>query len=96
MNAIKLNDQLSFSVEQEEKRLRLIVSNDQEELVCHKSNRNEIERFFRTENNHLFKGRLQLGKNGNHISIIVKDKIAGVINLVEFERLVNTANPISI
>jgi hypothetical protein len=88
MDRINLSDQLSFSVEQEERRLRLIVFNGDVELVCHKADRAKIQRFIMADKSHLFKGRLQLDKTRNHISISVKGQIAGVIGLSEFESLV--------
>jgi|GEM_PF-2237089 len=45
VNKIKLNDQLSFSIKQGGKRLCLIVSKNNEELVCHKVTRNELTKF---------------------------------------------------
>jgi hypothetical protein len=41
MNTIPLTGQLSFAVNQEEKRLRLIVFNGDDELVCHKAGHSE-------------------------------------------------------
>ena len=46
MNGLKLNEQLSFSIEQEERGLRLVVSDGSGELVCHKVNRNELKSSF--------------------------------------------------
>lgn len=89
MHIINLNDQLSFAIATEEKRLRLIVFNGDEELVCHKADRTAIKQFILTEKTHLFKGRLQLDKTGNHIRVNVKGKTAGIIGLTEFERLIS-------
>jgi len=89
MNRIKLNDQLTFSIEKEEKRLRLIVSESGDELVCHKTDRNELTKFIQSADSHLFKGRLQLDKKGENVFIYLKGDIAGVIDLSEFERLMN-------
>jgi hypothetical protein len=89
MDRINIGDQFSFLVEQEERRLRLIVFNGDEELVCHKADRAKIQRFIMADKSHLFKGRLQLDKTGDHIRISVKGKTAGIISLSKFEKLVN-------
>jgi hypothetical protein len=89
MNTIPLTGQLSFAVDQEEKRLRFIVFNGDDELVCHKADRAELNRFIQTDANHLFKGRLQLYKKGDHVIVNVKGNIAGIIGLTEFEKLIS-------
>ncbi|HEY9004319.1 MAG TPA: hypothetical protein VIM89_23385 [Mucilaginibacter sp.] len=89
MNRIKLDDKLSFFIEQEEKRLRLIVFNNNEELVCHKANPIDLKRFIESEEGHLFKGRLQLDKKDGSIFLSVKGDTIGAIDLPEFERLIN-------
>ena len=96
MHRINLNDQLSFTIEQGEKRLRLIVLNGDEELVCHKATQAELQQFIKADKSHLFKGRLQLDKTGAHIGISVKNKTAGAIHLKEFQNLIDSAIPINI
>jgi hypothetical protein len=89
MNRINLGHQLSFSIEPEVQRLRLIVSDDGEELVCHEVDRNQLEKFAHATEGHLFKGRLQLDKKGGDVLISVKGDTVGIIALSDFERLVN-------
>jgi hypothetical protein len=90
MNSIKLNDDLFFSIEREEKRMRLIVSNSNEVLVCHKVNRNELKKFVRATTSHLlFKGRLPLDKKDAHIFVNIKGNVVGEVNRSEFEELAN-------
>ena len=87
MNRINIGDQFSFSAEREEKRLRLIVFNGDKELVCHKAGQAQIQKFIMADKSHLFKGRLQLDKTDDRISISIKGKTEGVIGLSEFESL---------
>jgi len=89
MNTILLTGQLSFAVDQKEKRLRLIVFNGDDELVCHKADHSELKGFIQADVGHLFKGRLQLDKKNDHIVINVKGNTAGIISLTDFERLIN-------
>ena len=89
MNTIPLTGQLSFAVDQEEKRVRLIVFNGDNELACHKAGHSELKRFIQADTGHLFKGRLQLDKKNDHIFINVKGSTAGIISITDFERLIN-------
>jgi len=89
VNHIKLNDQLSFAVGRENKRLRLIVFDGSHELVCHKASKTELEYFIKAETAHLFKGRLQLDKSDNHITIHVKGTVMGIIEQDDFVKLIN-------
>ena len=88
MSHIKLGDRLTISIEKEN-RLRLIVFDGSEELVCRKVNPSELKKFIQAENGHLFKGRLQLDKKDDNIFVSIKGAKTGVIALPEFEDLIN-------
>ena len=79
MDVIKLNDQVSFGIKQENKRLRLVVFEGGAELVCRKTSRTELVEFIRAETGHLFKGRLQLDNSGGYICVLVKGLQAGIV-----------------
>lgn len=57
---IKLNGDYSFGVEESGKNLRLIVYNNGVEKVCRKYSPKKLRDFLQSNDNQLFKGRLQL------------------------------------
>jgi len=89
MDVIKLNDQLSFGIEQEDKHLRLVILEGGAELVCRKTNGTELVKFIRAENGHIFKGRLQLDNSGGYISVVVKGMQAGVVEANQIAAFLN-------
>jgi len=80
MITLKINGRYSFAVERYDKRLRLIVLDGINELVCRKVTKKELAAFLNNDEDHLFKGRLQLGKVGNDIVVNVKGNELGLIN----------------
>lgn len=89
MDIIKMDDGYSLAVDVENKRLRLIVLNGDNELVCHKTTVSEVNRFLQQADAHLFKGRLQLDKTGDRIAIMMKGAIIGSIHESEFAMLLS-------
>lgn len=79
MNIVKLSEDYSLAIEVEGKRLRLIVFEDEEELVCRKTTAKELNQFLSGTENILFKGRLQLRKNAGQILIQVRGEVIGLI-----------------
>jgi hypothetical protein len=79
MNSLKLNAPFSLGIEIDKKRARLIVYNNGVEEVCRKEYLNKFTRFISSEDERLFKGRLQLFKHEGGIGIEVKGKYAGTI-----------------
>ncbi len=84
MALVKLNDDMVFTIERTEKRVRLIVYKGGVENVCRMETFKNIERFILSDEDRIFKGRLQLHKNVAGIGIIVKGKLTGTINAKEF------------
>jgi hypothetical protein len=84
MNPVKLNEDMVFTVDRCEKRVRLIVYKGGVENVCRKETFKNIERFILSDEDGIFKGRLQLHKNIAGIGIKVKGKLIGTINAKEF------------
>ena len=80
MEVIKLEENYSFAIEPLGKRVRLVVYLSDVEKVCRLETRKKLEKFLLSDENHLFKGRLQLAKTGPAISIMVKDQAVGVIS----------------
>jgi hypothetical protein len=80
MKEIKLNNELSLFFEPLNKRVRLVVSENGEELVCRKETIKNLNNFLKTEESHLFKGRLQLDKKEANIYVILKNEIIGMIS----------------
>jgi hypothetical protein len=89
VNSIKLNGHLFLTIEPDNKRLRLIVSDGEVELVCHKTTLPELKRSLQQTDEHLFKGRLQLNKSGDEIVVILKGEAAGRVSSSEFGRFVD-------
>jgi hypothetical protein len=84
MTMFKLDDELSFAIERCEKRARLIVYKNGVENVCRKETFGNLKRFVESNRGHIFKGRLQLNKNGESVGVEVKGKLIGIIKAEEF------------
>ncbi|HAL81829.1 MAG TPA: hypothetical protein DCO83_06000 [Mucilaginibacter sp.] len=91
MIAIKLNNELLFSIEPHKKRVRLIVHNGEVENVCRIIDLKTLEHFILSDEKSLFKGRLQLHKNIAGLGIEVKGKIAGMIKTEDLINCVEEA-----
>lgn len=84
-----LDDNIILETEIEDGKLRLIITKNNEELVCHKATLKEINQFLAGEERSLFKGRLQLIKDQENILIKVKNEIMGVIDNNVFHKFIN-------
>jgi len=89
MQRLKLNGHFSLGVEAENKKLRLVVFNNGEEYVCHKTTTGEFTKFIKGDTEQLFKGRLQLLKNNDNILVKIKGNVEGVVNGEELGRLIS-------
>ncbi len=78
MQLLNFDTNFSLGVEPDDKKIRLIVYRNDQELICRKTTLTEIKRFLDGTEERLFKGRLQLLKDGNHILIKAKNEIAGI------------------
>ncbi|MGN6178296.1 MAG: hypothetical protein ACTHNW_03895 [Mucilaginibacter sp.] len=85
---LKINNDLSLAVEAENKKLRLIIFSNGEELVCHKTTTGQLTNFFNSDADQLFKGRLQLLKNNDTILVKVKGNIEGMIRGEELNKMI--------
>jgi len=86
---MKLLDNMILGVEKYDSRVRIIVSNNGEELVCRKERLSTLYKFLDLEKGEAFKGRLKLRKKENYIEIIVKNNVVGHINAEELRAKIN-------
>ncbi|KQC01080.1 hypothetical protein [Pedobacter sp. Hv1] len=89
MQKIILNNELTLSFEPLGKRVRLVVSTTANELVCRKETIKNLTSFLKLEENHLFKGRLQLNKHGDIIELNIQNKPTALISSKDFEQILN-------
>lgn len=96
MTLLKLDHGFSFAIEHYEKRVRLIIYKDGVENVCRRESFKNLERFIWSNEESIFKGRLQLRRNSEGIVLVVKGKIVGKMTTEEFasylEKVKNTSN----
>ncbi len=85
MTTITLSPNHTFSIEPYEKlRVRIIVSENREELVCRKESVYKLKQFLALDEGRAFKGRLQLVKRGDSIAVEVKGEVLGDITVEQF------------
>ncbi|TKC02538.1 hypothetical protein [Pedobacter cryotolerans] len=92
MRQIILNEKLTLAFEPLGNKLRLIIFDAGEELVCRKEKHKNLQHFLAEEQAHIFKGRLQLKKIGGIIEVLVKNKSIGVISSNSFEEVLDAFN----
>ena len=80
MPTLPLTNNYTFAIEPiTNRRVRLIVYQNDEELVCRKENLKQLNEFLSTDEARAFKGRLQLLKHGDDIAVEVKGELVGNI-----------------
>jgi len=89
MNFIKLGNNHTFSVEFYGKKIRLVVYEDDVEKVCRKSTIKSLKDFIQSDENHRFKGRLQLSKTGGKTVVLVKGISIGNFGDEDWEKLIS-------
>lgn len=92
MQPIILNEQLTLLFEPNHKKVRLVVLQADEELVCRKETIKKLQQFLSVKQAHIFKGRLQLSKNEDVIEVLVKQNSAGIISSNTFKKVLETMN----
>jgi len=85
MDPISLSTGHSFAIERYEKRLRLIVYKNGEEYVCRKESRKLFNDFLNANEAKAFKGRLQLSKHNNDITVEVKGEVIGMVSAADMK-----------
>lgn len=92
MPALPLTKNYTFGIEPvTNRRFRLIVFKNGEELVCRKENLKQLEDFLNNDEARAFKGRLQLYKHQNDIAVEVKGETVGTLHKADFEAYLKTA-----
>ena len=86
MLPLALNNGFQLSLERFEKRVRVIVTNDNAEFVCRKESFKNLETFLQSGKSHIFKGRLQLYKDINDVHVKAKGETLGKIPAVQLEK----------
>ena len=89
MHQIILNEKYTLSFEQSGKKIRLIISAADEELVCRKETLKNLKNFLLKDQFRLFKGRLQLNKLNDIIEVIMKNKPIAIVSAGNFEHVIN-------
>ncbi|WP_231424280.1 hypothetical protein [Pedobacter sp. Leaf250] len=85
MGTINLQSDFKLSFEKLPRTIRLIVSKNNEEWICRKEKLKNLYSFAEVDQEHLFKGRLQLLKSDGKINIQVKDELIGAISNEAFK-----------
>jgi len=90
MSRLQFNNNFSFDIQPYEKRLRLIVYDNTEEYVCRKESFSNLQKFIDTPTAHIFRGRLQLYKEGAEIRVEAKGAHVGTVSLDDFRNRLAT------
>lgn len=89
MQQIILSEKLTLSFEPRGKKVRLIISEADEELVCRQETLRKLGDFVAVEQLHIFRGRLQLKKNNDIIEIIMNHKPIAIVSANNFKETLN-------
>lgn len=84
-----LNRNSEFVVEPNNGKIRFVVHENGNESVCRIEGKKSIELFLASSEARIFKGRLQLYKYKNEITVEVKGEPIGILSAKEFEELLN-------
>jgi hypothetical protein len=79
MNLIELDNNYTFGIESQGKKARLVVYKGGVENVCRQETLKNLTKFIQSDENHLFKGRLQLHKSPGGINVMVKGDLIGTL-----------------
>jgi len=86
MSTLPLTQNYTFGIEPvTNRRFRLIVYKDGEELVCRKENLQQLQQFLNTDEAKAFKGRLQLYKHNNDVTVEVKGQLIGTLHAADIK-----------
>jgi len=85
MESISLINDFKLSFERLPHTIRLIISKSDEEWGCRKEKLKNLLVFAEVDNEHLFKGRLQLFKSDGEIDIRVKNELIGTVSNKAFK-----------
>lgn len=89
MQKIILNEKLTLAFESLGEKLRLIIFEVDEELVCRKETLTNLQHFLAEDHAHIFRGRLQLKKKDSVIEVLMKQKTVGLISSSTLKETLN-------
>ncbi|QNN44564.1 hypothetical protein [Pedobacter roseus] len=89
MESINLENNLKLSFEKLPHTIRLIISKTDEEWVCKKETLKKLFEFVNIDQAHVFKGRLQLIKIDDRITIQIKNENISTISAKTFKEVLN-------
>jgi hypothetical protein len=87
MVQFKLPGKNILMIEQEDKKLRLVISSGASELACRKVTPSALKRLLASAETSLFKGRLQLHKSNAAVVVVLKGEDMGIVALTELEEM---------
>ena len=86
MSTLRIAQNYAFGIEPvTNRRFRLIVFKNGEEVVCRKENLKQLKDFLNTDDAKAFKGRLQLYKHRDDIAVEVKGQPIGTLHKADIE-----------
>ena len=86
MDTITLREGYNLRMEPCKKKVRIIITRDNEEYVCRMETMEKLKAFAALKEANIFKGRLQLYKEAGLINVVVKNKAAGIIDENSFDQ----------
>jgi len=89
MESIYLQNNLKLSFEKLPHTICVIISKNNEEWVCKKERLRKLLEFVNIDEAHIFKGRLQLIKMNDHITLQVKNENISTILTKTFIEVLN-------
>jgi len=84
METINLQNDFKLSFKKLPHTIRLIILKNDEEWVCRKEKLKKLFEFAEIDQEHLFKGRLQLFKSEDKVHVKVKNEFIGTILIEVF------------
>jgi hypothetical protein len=92
MEIIKLSNNLLLTIEADNKKLRLVITDGLTDLACRKETPGNLHRFLAGEQSSLFKGRLQLHKSTGDIAVVLKGTLVGLVPIASFTKQVDPSD----
>ena len=81
MILISLDNNQSLGIEKYDNRVRLVIVQNANEKACRKEHLKTIQHFLTNTDSTLFKGRLQLRKHSDNLSVLLKGECIGQISV---------------
>lgn len=82
----RLTKNYTFSFETEGKKVRLVILDQDDEQACRRESGKKLLDFLSMDESQAFKGRLRLLKQGEEVSVFLKDECIGIVSRTDFSR----------